>query len=147
MKRMRLYDCLCYLIGRSFRNMLSCYIPFVRKYDLTVSQLFILLALYENDGVSAQELSSKLALGASTLTGILDRLERKGLIKRQINMNDRRSIIVSLTEKGKGLKDELWKIYEKVNGELRSALSQKEIEDLYRIMEKLYEKANRMQNK
>jgi len=145
MKNMKLADCLCYLTGKVFRNMLSCYSPHIRNYNLTVSQLFLLLALYEKDASTPQELSSKLALNSSTLTGILDRLENKGLITREINANDRRSIIIRLTDKAKELKNELWNIYEDVNGKLRSALSQEEIEELYNIMAKLEVKANEMQ--
>ncbi len=147
MGNMRLVDCLCYLTGKVFRNMLACYGPFIKDYNLTVSQLFLLLALYEKDASTPQELSSKLALNSSTLTGILDRLENKGLIKREVNTHDRRSIIITLTNQAKEIKDALWNIYEKVNGELRSALSHEEIEELYKIMTKLDLKADEMQNK
>ena len=147
MKKMMLSDCLCYLTGKVFRNMLACYGPFIKDHNLTVSQLFLLLALYEKDGSTPQELSSRLALNSSTLTGILDRLEKKGLIKRENNVHDRRSIVIKLTDRAKSIKDLLWDIYEKVNGELRSALSQEEIDQLYNIMNKLYLKADEMQNK
>lgn len=147
MDRMRLSDCLCYITGKVFRNMLSCYGPFIKEYNLTVSQLFLLLALYEKDGSIPQELSSRLALNSSTLTGILDRLEAKGLVAREMNANDRRSLIIRLTNRAKKLKDRLWSIYERVNGELMSALSQEEIADLFSIMEKLDAKANEMQKK
>jgi len=146
MKRMTFSECLCYVTGRAFRNMLSCYGPFIKEYNLTVSQLFLLLALYEKDASTPQELSSKLALNSSTLTGILDRLESKGLITREINASDRRSIIIRLTDKAKELKDKLWAVYEKVNGELCSALSQEEIAGLFSIMAKLEARANEMQN-
>ena len=147
MKNMKLADCLCYLTGKVFRNMLSCYTPSIKEYNITVSQLFLLLALYEKDGSTPQELSTKLALNSSTLSGILDRLESKGFIKREINTTDRRSIIIRLTDKARDLEDELWSIYEKINGELCSALSQEEIKELYNIMAKLEAKANEMQNK
>ncbi|RLB08638.1 MAG: hypothetical protein DRG39_08560 [Deltaproteobacteria bacterium] len=146
MKRMTLSDCLCYVTGKTFRNMLSCYGPFIKGYNLTVSQLFLLLALYEKDGSTPQELSSKLALNSSTLTGILDRLENKGLIIRQTNASDRRSTIIRLTQRAKGLKEKLWAIYEEVNGNLCSALSQEEMEALFSIMGKLEARANEMQN-
>ena len=147
MPRMSLSDCLCYLTGKTFRKMLSCYMPILKKRDLTVSQLFVLLALYEMGDSTPQELSIKLALNGSTLTGILNRLEDKGLVKRRINASDKRSFVVSLTDKAKRMKDELWGIYEEVNGELRSALSQEEIEVLNRIMGKLGKKAEDMLEK
>ena len=147
MGKMMLSDCLSYLTGKVFRNMLACYGPFIKDYKITVSQLFLLLALYEKDGATPQELSTKLALNSSTLTGILDRLENKGFIKRENNAHDRRSIIIRLTDRAKSIRDSLWNIYERVNGELRSALSQEEMEQLYSIMKKLDLKADEMQNK
>ena len=147
MYKMSLDDCLCYITGKTFRKMLSCYNPYIKKKGLTVSQLFVLLALYERDEMTPQELSSKLALNSSTLTGILDRLEQKGLIKREINSNDRRSIAIKLTNSAKEMKDELWQIYEKVNGYLMSCLSQEELNRLHEIMAKLEKRAYEMQAK
>ncbi len=144
MPTMKLADCLCYITGKTFRQMLACYMPLLKERDLTVSQLFVLLALYEMGDSTPQELSIKLALNGSNLTGILNRLEDKGFIERRINESDKRSFVVSLTDKAKKMKDELWSIYEEVNGELRSALSQEEIEELSRIMEKLEKRANEM---
>jgi DNA-binding MarR family transcriptional regulator len=144
MYKMTLDDCLCYLTGKVFRQMLSCYNPYIREKGLTVSQLFVLLALYERDGMTPQELSSKLALNSSTLTGILDRLEQKGLVKREMNATDRRSIVIKLTDSAKKIKDELWHIYETVNGYLMSCLSQEELNRLHEIMGKLEKRAHEM---
>ena len=144
MYKMTLDDCLCYLTGKVFRQMLSCYNPYIREKGLTVSQLFVLLALYERDGMTPQELSSKLALNSSTLTGILDRLEQKGLVKREMNATDRRSIVIKLTDSAKKIKDELWQIYETVNGYLMSCLSQEELNRLHEIMGKLEKRAHEM---
>jgi len=147
MHKMSLDDCLCYITGKTFRKMLSCYNPYIKEKGLTVSQLFVLLALYEKDGMTPQELSSKLALNSSTLTGILDRLEQKGLAIREMNATDRRSIVIKLTDTAKEMKDELWQIYEKVNGYLMSCLSQEELNRLHEIMGKLEERAYEMHAK
>jgi len=137
MTSMTIANCICYFTGKSFRRMLGCYGPLLTPYGLTVSQLFVLLALYETNGVSPNKLLDKLALSASTLTGILGRLEKRGFLTRELNRNDRRSIVVILTEKAKSLKDELWSIYEKVNGNFRSALSKEELETLEALLERL----------
>jgi DNA-binding MarR family transcriptional regulator len=124
--------------------MLGCYGPLLTPYGLTVSQLFVLLTLYETDGVTPNRLLDKLALSASTLTGILGRLEKKGLLTRELNLNDRRSIVVSLTEKAKSLKNELWRLYAKVNDNLQSALSKEELEILENLLERLGAHARKM---
>jgi DNA-binding MarR family transcriptional regulator len=144
MANMSLSDCLCYITGKTFRKMLRCYGPHIKAYKLTVSQLFILLALYEKDEATPNELSGKLALNSSTLTGILDRLEKKGLLKRELNSKDRRSIIVKLTEKAKTLKDGLWEAYETVNGEFLSVLSKEEHKTLLNVLGRLENRSQEM---
>jgi DNA-binding MarR family transcriptional regulator len=103
-----------------------------------------LRALYEKDEATPNELSGKLALNSSTLTGILDRLEKKGLLKRELNSKDRRSIIVKLTEKAKTLKDGLWKAYETVNGEFLSVLSKEEHKTLLNVLGRLENRSQEM---
>ena len=137
-------DCICYFTGKSFRHMLGCYGPPLAPYDLTVSQLFVLLTLYETDDVTPNKLLDQLALSASTLTGILGRLEKRGLLTRNVNLNDRRSIVVSLTEKAKSLKNELRSVYAKVNDNFRSALSKEECETLEALLDRLGAHARKM---
>jgi DNA-binding MarR family transcriptional regulator len=69
----------------------------VRRCGLTAPQLVTLHALMRNGDVSANELARVVALSPSTLTGILDRLEAKGLVERSRSLTDRRSVTVAAT--------------------------------------------------
>jgi MarR family transcriptional regulator, organic hydroperoxide resistance regulator len=72
------------------------------KYELSEispAQGRILFVLWQKDGISIQELAKRTSLGKSTLTSMLDRLEQAGFVKRVPSKEDRRTILIKLTEK------------------------------------------------
>ena len=73
-----------------------------QAYDLTVAQIDVLrtLAGAERDGLSCSEIADKTLITKGGITGILDRLEARGLIKRIPSRSDRRSVMVRLSAKG-----------------------------------------------
>jgi len=89
----------------------------LKKYDLNrinPAQGRILFALWREDGISIQELATRTSLGKSTLTSMLDRLEDAGHLKRLPSEEDRRKIIIRLTEKDKKMQA----VYNKVSREM-----------------------------
>ena len=72
-------------------------------YDITPIQYAVLYCLWENDKRSPKEIAERLKLENSTISGILERMEKKGLIERNISKEDRRFIQVQLTKKGADL--------------------------------------------
>lgn len=112
---MKLDDCVSFRLARIARAFYRPYTERLRRYRLTPPQLFLLLALYERDDVPAGELADRIHLDKSTLTGILIRLEHNGLIERNSDENDGRSVRVTLTEKGRKLRRPLTTLYEDVN--------------------------------
>lgn len=73
------------------------------EYSVTGPQLLCLTALAEEEPLGNAELARRLHLSASTLVGIVDRLERKKLVTRLRDEVDRRFVRVSLTEEGRNL--------------------------------------------
>lgn len=69
--------------------------------DLTVPQVSALEELAKEDGLSLKELSRRMALSHSTVSGIIDRLERRELVKRVANEQDRRYSRITLADKVK----------------------------------------------
>ncbi len=67
--------------------------------EINPAQGRIMFALWQQDGVSIQELVRKTQLGKSTLTSMLDRLETMGYVRRQRSDQDRRQILIYRTEK------------------------------------------------
>jgi len=74
---------------------------FFQSVDITQTQIFTIITLSERSPVRLSELSRKLQISAPTVTGIVDRLERSGYVRRIPDKEDRRAINVDLTAKGK----------------------------------------------
>jgi DNA-binding MarR family transcriptional regulator len=70
----------------------------LQKHGLTVPQLSVLRAMQRLQPVNVGTLAKEIHLGPATVTGILDRLERRGLVTRARGDRDRRSVIVRLTD-------------------------------------------------
>ncbi len=78
------------LLGRRFRDSLS-------SDGITVSQAMVLYSLAEEPAMRLSDLSLKLGSTPSTLSGVVDRLERGGWVQRQRTSRDRREILIQLT--------------------------------------------------
>ena len=74
----------------------------------------ILHVLWENDGISNRELSKKSGLTMSSLTTMLERMEEKKLLERRVDENDKRKILIFLTDYAKSLKSEYDEISDKM---------------------------------
>ena len=75
----------------------------LKEARLTSPQYYILSLLVERDGRPFKELADALACSRATITGIVDTLEKKGLVTRAPHPDDRRSMLVKLTAEGKRL--------------------------------------------
>ena len=95
---------------RVLRPLVETYLAFwridsrhIRTMRLTPSQFDVIATLGDTEGMTCSELSAKTLVTKGTLTGVLDRLARKGLIRREQMAQDRRSIKITLTDKGNAL--------------------------------------------
>ena len=74
-----------------------------RKYQISAAQLNCLLALFEHGPLSLSHIAGHMMVKASTVTGVVDRLEQKGFVIRVRNSPDRRIITIQLTDTGRNL--------------------------------------------
>ena len=74
-----------------------------KKYQVSAPQLSCLLALSDQGPMPPSQIAKYIMVNSSTITGIIDRLEQKGLVQRSRISQDRRVITVSLTKKGNAL--------------------------------------------
>ncbi len=121
---MKLDDGVSFRLTRVARLLSRPYGERLRRYNMTAPQLFLMLALYERDNLTAGALAERVHLDKSTLTGILTRLEHNGLIERTPDENDGRSVRVTLTEKGRKLRRPLTRIFDEVNRCIVEALGE-----------------------
>lgn len=108
-----------------------------KVYSISSAQLNCLLALYESGPLSPSLIAQKILVNSSTVTGIIDRLEGKGLVSRARISKDRRVITIELTKKGETLaKNAPPPIQQKIIDRLNN-LSKEEIDNLSATLLKL----------
>lgn len=94
----------CFALYSSAHAMMKAYTPLLKEIGLTYPQYLVLFALWEKDGQTVSALGNTLFLDSGTLTPLLKRMEKAGLVRRQRDSADERQVLVSLTEQGKTLK-------------------------------------------
>lgn len=77
----------------------------IRRSGLTMPQVSAITRLYDRGPLSLKDLSSELGLSHSTVSGIVDRLERRGLLQRETDARDRRLTRISITPEVQGYVD------------------------------------------
>ncbi|HEX4337930.1 MAG TPA: MarR family transcriptional regulator [Polyangiaceae bacterium] len=107
------------------------------QYGLTGSQLLVLKMLEPRGQLSLSELSSRIRAKNSTVTGIIDRMERDGLVVRRRSGEDRRVVHIELTTKGKKLANDAEADPKQLYRALLEELSPRDAGELERIMTKL----------
>jgi DNA-binding MarR family transcriptional regulator len=95
---------LCFAMYRASRALIRAYGPLLEPLGLTYPQYLALLALWEEDALSVKRLGERLSLDSATLTPLLKRLERQGLVERRRDQVDQRIVRVCLSKKGQALR-------------------------------------------
>ena len=108
-----------------------------KRADLTGPQLTVVKLLEAFGDLSLSELSDKIRAQNSTVTGIIDRMERESLVTRERSKEDRRVVYIKLTPKGHALAREIPVEPMEVFKSALETLSQQEMKDLLRIMTKV----------
>jgi DNA-binding MarR family transcriptional regulator len=123
-----------HLSGRIFSRML-------RRHDVDINpaQGRIMFVLWQRDAVPIRELAEKTALGKSTLTSMLDRLEEAGLIVRERSETDRRVILVKRTEKDRSRQETYEQVSQEMSAIYYAGLSEVEIARFERTLETILE--------
>ncbi|OUL06948.1 MarR family winged helix-turn-helix transcriptional regulator [Bacillus spizizenii] len=130
---MKLENQLCFLLYASSREMTKQYKPLLEELNVTYPQYLVLLLLWEHETLTVKKMGELLYLDSGTLTPMLKRMEQQGLITRKRSEEDERSVLISLTEDGKLLKEKAADIPGKILG-----LSNQSGEDLKQLKSALY---------
>ncbi len=121
-------------IGRKFDRLQG---QLVQSSNLTPPQYFIMQILWKNDGIPFKDIAAECCCTRSTITGIIDTLEEKGLVSRAPNTQDRRSQLVQLTASGKNLQKNVPPV-EKLFGTCCGGMDPSEIKQLRELLDKLF---------
>lgn len=131
----------------ALRNLVSAYqaferysAPDVKALGLTTTQFDVIATLGNQPPMTCKELGEKTLVTKGTLTGVLERLEAKGILERKLNPQDARSQMIGLTEKGQALFEKVFpahlqhlaKAFNKLD-EQELAVVEKSLQSLNRI--------------
>lgn len=111
----------------------------LKKYDLTKVQCDVLIYLDRNKEkeVSQRDIEKFFGISNPTVSGILGRLEQKGLIQRMVSSKDARFKYIEQTEKARQLHQKLKSNLENMEQKLRADLTDEEITTLQYLLEKI----------
>lgn len=138
-RALTLDELLCFALYSANNAMGRLYRPILGRHGLTYPQYLVLVALWQRDGQKVNDLGAALNLESNTLTPLLKRMEASELLQRRRNPEDERSVIVSLTEKGRALEQEAAEISRCI-----LAASGDEVADLIELRDKIQELAERL---
>jgi len=118
------------------KNFKEYFFEKTRQYGFTVPQTMVIFQLYHNPFITLQELSDKLGLSKSTVSGIIDRLEQHGVVVREIPKENRRIVKLSLSPEFSGINN-LLDLKKKYFVDIMKNANQEDIEKIICGMEKL----------
>ena len=135
-------DRLIYLIFTAQQKLRTYLTKMLIKENVRVTpaQAGILFLLKQRDGRTMGELSQMLSIDNSTITGLVDRLEKRGLVRRDPSPHDRRASHVFVNPEGIEEVDKAKKVIRAVNQEIKNGFSAEELESFNRILRSFFHK-------
>lgn len=134
---MKLELCINYLLTGAQHKVFQEMKKELAAYDITPIQHGVLKCLWEKDLHNPKEIARQLSIENSTISGILDRMEGKGLIVRSIDPDDRRYIRIDLTDQGRSLEKSVDQAADAVNLRVLEDFDEAEIEQLKSYLRRL----------
>lgn len=108
----------------------------MRKFDVTLSQWAVLSIVWEEEGITLSTIQEVLHVKVSTASGVIKRMEKRGLIKRVQNENDKREINLFLTEESKAIEKDVIKSVKEYNNRLLKDFTKEEKEQFMRFLQR-----------
>ena len=113
--------------------------------EISLDQWLVLGPVWKNDGISQKDISEYCGKDKTSVTKIIDTLEKKNLVVRVTDQLDHRVKRVVLSQKGRELFVSALPVMAQTRDELRSGISDKEIEALKSILNKIHKNLNDIQ--
>ena len=102
---LKLENQLCFPLYACSKEIVRRYKTYLDRLDLTYTQYIVMMVMWEEKELNVKELGDKLFLDSGTLTPVLKKLEAKGYVTRERSKIDERTLIVTLTDSGKELRE------------------------------------------
>ncbi len=105
-EQLKLDNQICFPVYAASRLITRGYQPHLEKLGITYPQYLVLMVLWEQDGITVNDIAAKLILNTNTVTPLLKRMEGMGIISRHRSVEDERKVLVTLTDKGCMMREE-----------------------------------------
>ena len=139
---------LCFRLYTAARLTTGVYHPYLDPLGLTYPQYLVLLVLWEQDGLPVCDIARRLMLDTNTVTPLLQRMEKAGLLLRAKGTVDSRQRIVTLTAKGRDLRAKAKRIPECLTADIVASIgSTEELEKMVPVLDKLIEGLQKINSK
>ena len=127
---------ICFRLYTATRLVIQAYTPMLSELGITYPQYLVLMVLWEKDNLPVNDIAHRLQLETNTVTPLLQRMEKSGIVSRKKGEMDKRQQIVSLTEKGKNMEEKAYELVPAGMGKRLSACPLK-LEDYQRLAQEL----------
>ncbi|MBR3710691.1 MAG: MarR family transcriptional regulator [Bacteroidales bacterium] len=147
-EQLKLENQVCFRLYTAARLTMGAYHPYLDPLGLTYPQYLVMLVLWEQDKQPVNDIAHKLLLETNTVTPLLQRMEKTGLIKRTQGKEDSRQRIVTLTKKGIEMREQAKHIPECLSAEIiKNEGSAEEIMQMIPTLDKLIQGLKQQLNK
>ena len=144
-EQLKLENQLCFRLYSAARLTMGAYHPYLDPLGITYPQYLVLLVLWEQDKQPVCDIGKRLMLDTNTMTPLLQRMEKAGLITRTRGKEDTRQRIVSLTKQGKALYEQAQDIPESMSKAVMASEEElKEILQMIPLLDKLIEELKKL---
>ncbi len=144
-EQLKIDNQLCFRLYTAARLTMGAYHPYLEPLGITYPQYLVLLVLWEKDKQPVCDLCKRLFLETNTVTPLLQRMEKAGLVTRTRGKEDTRQRIVSLTDKGRAMQEQAESIHECMHKEVALKLSEEK--EMVPMLDKLIEELQKLNKK
>ena len=107
------------------------------KNKLNITEFSVLESLYQKGKQTIQQIGQSILISSGSMTYVIDKLEKKGLLKRNACPNDRRAIHVMLTDDGEDLMEKMMPEHEELVDDMFGSLNDDEAERIVKLLNKV----------
>ncbi|ARJ50619.1 MarR family winged helix-turn-helix transcriptional regulator [Staphylococcus lutrae] len=128
---------LCFLFYVASKEVIKKFSAYLKEYELTYTGYITLISIADDEVVNIKRLGDRIYLNSGTLTPLTKKLVAQGLIEKVRKPEDERNLNISLTDKGRALKQQLKHLNEEVHASL--TMEEKDMMDLLGILQRFLE--------
>lgn len=129
-----IYDSFGFLLAKAHQKLMATLLPLLEEEDVTPKQLGLLLVVESEPGITQKEAGAVQQIDRTSMTHQVDLLEKRGLLVRQPQENDRRAYGLRLTEAGVRMVGVLWRHIHQAQSRLFEKLDQEQVARLKELL-------------